>query len=61
MISAQYGVEFTKSQYAAIKKVYSIWVCARPPKNREDSITSYSLKERNVIGNVKKSLYKTMI
>ena len=56
MISAQYGVEFTKSQYAAIKKVYSIWVCARPPKNREDSITSYSLKERNVIGNVKEPI-----
>ena len=56
IISAQYGVEFTKSQYAAIKKVYSIWVCARPPKNREDSITSYSLKERNVIGNVKEPI-----
>ena len=56
MISAQYGVEFTKSQYADIKKVYSIWVCARPPKNREDSITSYSLKERNVIGNVKEPI-----
>ena len=34
MISAQYGTEFTQSRYADIKKVYSIWVCARPPKNR---------------------------
>ena len=56
MISAQYGTEFTQSRYADIKKVYSIWVCARPPKNRQDSITSYSLTERNIIGNVKEPI-----
>ena len=56
MISSQYGTEFTQSRYADIKKVYSIWVCARPPKNRQDSITSYSLTERNIIGNVKEPI-----
>lgn len=56
MISAQYGTEFTQSRYGDIKKVYSIWVCARPPKNRENSITSYSLTERNIVGNVKEPI-----
>lgn len=53
MISAQYGTEFTQSHYGDIKKVYSIWICSNPPKNRENSITSYSLTEKNIIGNVK--------
>ncbi len=53
MISAQYGTEFTQSHYGNIKKVYSIWVCANPPKSRENSITSYSFAERNLVGNVR--------
>lgn len=53
MISAQYGTEFTQSHYGNIKKVYSIWVCANPPKSRENSITSYSITEKNLVGNVK--------
>jgi hypothetical protein len=52
MISAQYGTEFEQSRYGDIKKVYSIWICAKPPKNREHTITSYSLTEKNIIGNV---------
>ena len=55
MVSSQYGVEFTQSQYGKIKKVYSIWVCTNPPKNRENSITSYSFTENNLVGDVKES------
>ena len=52
MISAQHGTEFTKSHYEKIKKVYSIWICPAPPKERRNTITRYRIKEENVIGNV---------
>lgn len=52
MISAQYGTEFVAAQYQNIKKVASIWVCMNPPKGRENTITSYSIKEENLIGTV---------
>lgn len=62
MISAQYGTEFTEAHYEKIKKVYSIWICMNPPKNRENSITSYLISEKNLIGDVKekKSNYDLM-
>ena len=50
MISAQYGTEFTKGEYGKIKKVYSIWVCMDPPKNRRNTITQYSIQEKHIIG-----------
>ena len=50
MISSQYGSEFTGSHYEKIKKVYSIWICMNPPKYRENTITGYSLKEKNIVG-----------
>ncbi|MCI9144238.1 MAG: hypothetical protein HFH87_16730, partial [Lachnospiraceae bacterium] len=53
MISAQYGTEFTNSHYENIKKVYSIWICMNPPKNRENSITRYYIAEENLAGSVK--------
>ena len=53
MISAQYGTEFIHSEYQKIKKVYSIFVCMTPPKQRQNSITRYRLMEENLIGNVK--------
>ncbi len=53
MISAQYGTEFTNSHYENIKKVYSIWICMNPPKNRENSITRYYISEENLVGSVK--------
>ncbi|MFR0733887.1 MAG: hypothetical protein ACLSHU_06575 [Oscillospiraceae bacterium] len=34
MLSAQYGSVFTQSHYGEIQKVYSIWICTRPPKER---------------------------
>ncbi|MDO4338526.1 MAG: hypothetical protein Q4C91_10655 [Eubacteriales bacterium] len=34
------------------KKVYSIWVCANPPKYRENTINRYFVQEENLIGDV---------
>lgn len=56
MISSQYGTEFTAPQYSKIKKVYSIWVCKNPPKNRRNTINRYSIKEENLVGNVKEAI-----
>ena len=53
MLTAQYGTEFTHSEYQKIKKVVSIWVCMAPPNERKNSITRYHLTEENLIGNVK--------
>ena len=53
MISSQYGREFTGSHYEKIKKVYSIWICMDPPKNRENTITRYRLVEENLVGEAK--------
>lgn len=52
MISAQYGTEFTDSHYENIKKVYSVWICINPPTSRENTITEYSIHEKNLVGNV---------
>ena len=53
MISAQYGTEFVHEEYQNIKKVYSVFICMDPPKNRRNSITRYRLTEENLIGHVK--------
>lgn len=50
MISSQYGREFTASHYEKVKKVYSIWICMNPPKNRENTITRYRLVEEHLVG-----------
>lgn len=50
MISAQYGREFAGSHYEKIKKVYSIWICMRPPKSRGNTITRYHLAEEQLVG-----------
>lgn len=52
MISSQYGTEFTDSHFEKVKKVYSIWVCANPPKYRENTITRYAIHEENLVGEV---------
>ena len=59
MISSQYGVEFTNGRYEKIKKAISIWICANPPKNRENTITRYTVQEENLVGDVteKKEYY----
>ena len=48
MISAQYGTEFVHEEYQNIKKVYSVFICMDPPKNRRNSITRYRLTEENL-------------
>lgn len=50
MISRQYGTEFTKSHYEKLKKVYSIWICMNPPVEKENTITEYSITEKNLVG-----------
>ena len=50
MLSSQYGREFQNSEYAKLKKVYSIWVCTNPPKEYQNSIATYKIKEHLVIG-----------
>ena len=44
LISSQYQVEFVKSRYGDIKKVYSIWLCM-DADDGESSITQYRLQE----------------
>lgn len=56
MISSQYGVEFTKSHYEKIKKVYSIWICMNPPKKRRNTITRYRMAEENLVGKVQEKI-----
>ena len=51
MLSAQYGPIFDQSHYENIQKVYSIWICTRPPKERENTITSYTVQEKHLVGN----------
>ena len=50
MISSQYGTVFTKSHYEKIQKVYSVWICMNPPKQRNNTITAYSFSEKNLFG-----------
>ncbi|MCD7854667.1 MAG: Rpn family recombination-promoting nuclease/putative transposase [Clostridiales bacterium] len=53
LISDQYNKEFTNSEYGNIKKVVSIWICWDAPKNKQNTITRFSLKEQNIIGKAK--------
>ena len=56
MISSQYGREFTGSHYEKIKKVYSIWICMKPPQYRENTITRYRLGEEYLVGEGKEPI-----
>ncbi len=55
MISAQKTQDFQNSNYDDLKKVYSIWVCANAENEKaKKTITTYSMKETQVIGEVVK-------
>lgn len=55
MISAQKTQDFQNSNYDDLKKVYSIWVCANAEnETAKKTITTYSMKETQVIGEVVK-------
>ena len=56
LVSSQYGTEFQHSEYGKIKKVYSIWICQNPPKGQQNTVTLYSLQEKNLAGTVKANL-----
>lgn len=43
LISAQYGVEFSGSDFKNLKKVYSIWILPQPNKNEQNVIEKYSI------------------
>ena len=49
LISSQKGINFVKSEYDNIKKVYSIWICMDAADD-EDSISSMSLKSECLFG-----------
>lgn len=53
LISSQKGVEFSGSHYEDMKKVYSIWICTNPHKEKGNSINRYYTIEEQVYGNVK--------
>ena len=50
LLSAQYGREFSHSEYGKIKKVYSIWICTNPPKKYQNSLAKYEIAEKLVLG-----------
>ena len=50
MISAQHGPIFKKSEYGKIRKVYSIWICTQPSDGFENTLTRYSIKPEQLIG-----------
>ena len=53
LISVQKGTEFTGSRYGKLKKVYSVWICIKPPERKQNTITRYSIKEENLVGSIR--------
>lgn len=53
LISAQYGVEFSGSDFKNLKKVYSIWVLPSPNKSEQNVIERYSIV-RDIIEGARK-------
>lgn len=51
MISSQYGIVFTKSEYGKLCKVYSIWIVSEPVESNNNSIVRFRLVQENVFGN----------
>ena len=51
MISTQHGSIFKKSEYEKIRKVYSIWVCTKPSDKFQNTLTRYSIRPEQLIGN----------
>lgn len=49
-ISAQYGRDFSGSDYDSIKKVYTIWICNDPPARLRNTVSEYRYDERDLYG-----------
>ena len=62
LISAQKNTVFVNSHYEKIRKVYSIWIQMNAGKEKANTITEYSISEKNIVGAVKekKSSYDLM-
>ncbi|MBQ9608874.1 MAG: hypothetical protein IJV15_05440 [Lachnospiraceae bacterium] len=56
MISSQYETIFTNSHYEKLKKVRSIWICTRPPKKRQNTISRYNLTKEEVFGHFEENM-----
>ena len=52
LISSQYNVEFKKSDFNKLKKVYSIWICTHSPLETANTITAYGFKPEYIVGSV---------
>ncbi len=52
LISSQYNVEFKKSDFNKLKKVYSIWICTHSPLETANTITTYGFKPESIVGSV---------
>ena len=50
LISAQYGVEFSGSDFQNLKKVYSIWILPQPNKGEQNVIEKYSIVREVLCG-----------
>ena len=50
IISAQLHKDFDVPDYGQIKKVYSIWLCFRPPAYMTEKIVSYQIQPRMLHG-----------
>ena len=54
LISSQHGVDFDKSHYEKIKKVYSIWLCMDVP-GEKSGITRYKMQEQTEFGDYREA------
>ena len=52
LISRQKGTVFFDSEYGKIRKVYSIWICPDPSKEKSNSLVEYGFTQKKVIGKV---------
>ncbi len=50
MISAQKGSVFEHSDYGKLRKVYSIWLCLKPPQSFTNSITKFHIVKDIILG-----------
>lgn len=50
LLSDQRGTEFSGSHYERLKKVCSIWICTKPPRGRQGTVSWYELSERTAPG-----------
>ena len=46
MLNDQRGTEFSGSRYERLKKVCSIWICTKPPRERQGTVSWLELGER---------------